>query len=84
MDSILYFYFRFLLDIELQILYYRIMIYIFDIDGTLTESRQPASKEFLTFFTEWMKGKRIYLVTGSDYPKAQEQLSADILNKINK
>ena len=59
------------------------MIYIFDIDGTLTEPRQPITEEFLAFFTEWMKGKKVYLTTGSDYPKAQEQLPSSLLENVN-
>ena len=49
-------------------------IYIFDIDGTLTPSRQPMTKEFQKFFKEWVKKNKFYLVTGSDLPKLQEQM----------
>ena len=49
-------------------------IYIFDVDGTLTPSRQPMTKEFQKFFSEWVKNNKFYLVTGSDIEKLQEQM----------
>ena len=49
-------------------------IYIFDVDGTLTPSRQPMTDEFKKFFKEWVKKNKFYLVTGSDLPKLQEQM----------
>ena len=49
-------------------------IYIFDVDGTLTPSRLPMTKEFQKFFGEWAKTNKFYLVTGSDIAKLQEQM----------
>ena len=49
-------------------------IYIFDVDGTLTPSRLPMTKEFQKFFKKWIKKNKFYLVTGSDLPKLQEQM----------
>ena len=49
-------------------------VFIFDVDGTLTPSRQPMTKEFQKFFGEWIKDNKFYLVTGSDLPKLQEQM----------
>ena len=49
-------------------------IFIFDVDGTLTPSRQSMTKEFQKFFKEWVKKNKFYLVTGSDLPKLQEQM----------
>ena len=49
-------------------------VYIFDVDGTLTPSRLPMTKEFQEFFSEWIKTNKFYLVTGSDLPKLQEQM----------
>jgi phosphomannomutase len=49
-------------------------IFIFDIDGTLTPSRQKMTKEFQTFFKEWLKKNKFYLVTGSNIEKLQEQM----------
>jgi len=49
-------------------------IFIFDVDGTLTPSRQKMTTEFKEFFSEWVKKNKFYLVTGSDLPKLQEQM----------
>lgn len=58
------------------------MIYIFDIDGTLTEPRQPATKEIIFFLDKLIATRKVYFVTGSDYIKAQEQLPNKILNNV--
>ena len=58
-------------------------IYIFDVDGTLTPSRQPMTKEFLEFFNGWSKRNSFYLVTGSDLPKMQEQVQDVILERAD-
>ena len=39
-------------------------VYIFDVDGTLTPSRQKMTKEFEEFFGEWALKNTFYLVTG--------------------
>ena len=52
--------------------------YIFDVDGTLTRSRERISNEFRDFFLEWMSGKQVFLVTGSDKSKTIEQVGEDI------
>jgi len=52
--------------------------YIFDVDGTLTPSRQRITKEFNTFFISFCFDKNVYLVTGSDYDKTYEQLGETI------
>ena len=56
-------------------------IYIFDVDGTLTPSRQKMTDEFLEFFNSWSKQNKFYLVTGSDLPKMQEQVPDFILER---
>lgn len=53
--------------------------FIFDVDGTLTPSRQTIDPEFAEFFTEFCINNDVYLVTGSDYAKTQEQLSDYLL-----
>ena len=47
-------------------------VYIFDVDGTLTPSRIKMNKEFKEFFLEWAKGKKYYLVSGSNIEKMDE------------
>lgn len=53
--------------------------FIFDIDGTLTPSRQKIDPEFEKFFVEFCINNDVYLVTGSDYTKTQEQLGDYLL-----
>lgn len=54
------------------------MVYLFDIDGTLTNPRKPMTKDFEEFFYNWMLNKKVYLVTGSDRKKVNEQVSLRI------
>ena len=60
------------------------MNYVFDIDGTLTPSRLPIDKEFEKFFLEWMEGKNVYFVTGSDKDKTVEQIGEKIWKKATR
>jgi phosphomannomutase len=53
--------------------------FIFDVDGTLTPSRQSIDPEFKKFFMEFCINNDVYLVTGSDYTKSVEQLGNDLL-----
>lgn len=56
-------------------------LFVFDVDGTLTPSRQPMTADFADWFREFFKDRRYAFVSGSDYIKLQEQLPADILDK---
>tara|TARA_Y100000310_G_C20678233_1_gene814331 strand:+ start:2148 stop:2864 length:717 start_codon:yes stop_codon:yes gene_type:complete len=58
-------------------------IYLFDIDGTLTEPREKMSGDITVSFLSWMTNKNVYLVTGSDYPKVVEQVPNSILSRCN-
>jgi len=40
--------------------------YIFDVDGTLTPSRQKMDEDFSRFFLHFCTMNSVYLVTGSD------------------
>lgn len=53
--------------------------FIFDVDGTLTPSRQLIDPKFKEFFTQFCIDNDVYLVTGSDYAKTQEQLGNYLL-----
>jgi phosphomannomutase len=55
------------------------MNYLFDVDGTLTPNRLPMVKEFEEQFLKFCLTHKVYLVSGSDYKKLQEQLSERIL-----
>ena len=56
--------------------------YIFDVDGTLTPSRQSIVPVFAEFFLEFCKTHAVSLVSGSDFEKTQEQLGDEICNKV--
>lgn len=59
------------------------MIYLFDVDGTLTPLRGVMNKSFKEFFIEWCEGKKVYLISGSDYAKTLEQVGEDLLMAVN-
>lgn len=56
-------------------------MFLFDVDGTLTPSRQKIDKEFSKFFSKFCKTNEVYLVTGSDRDKTVEQLGKILYNK---
>ena len=58
------------------------MNYIFDVDGTLTPSRGRIDQDFEKFFLDFTKKHNVYLVTGSDYEKTEEQLGEEICNNV--
>jgi len=59
-------------------------VFIFDVDGTLTPSRDLISEEFRDFFMQFCNNNDVYLVSGSDYAKTLEQLGDDITNDFVK
>ena len=56
--------------------------FIFDVDGTLTPSRQTIDPEFKEFFKTFIRDNKVWLVTGSDYTKTVEQLGTDITESV--
>jgi len=54
--------------------------FIFDVDGTLTPSRQKIDQMFFHFFLDFCRHNLVYLVTGSDKEKTVEQLGPEIYN----
>lgn len=56
--------------------------FVFDVDGTLTPSRQKINDSFGSFFLDFCSSNDVYLVTGSDRPKTLEQLGQDILDRV--
>ena len=56
--------------------------FIFDVDGTLTPSRQKINEDFKRWFLEFTYSNYVYLVTGSDYPKTVEQLGKTICENV--
>jgi phosphomannomutase len=56
--------------------------FIFDVDGTLTPSRRNINSDFQRWFLDFCYSNKVYLVTGSDYPKTLEQLGQDICETV--
>lgn len=56
--------------------------FIFDVDGTLTDSREPIDPQFEDWFYTFCCNNRVFLVSGSDYPKTVEQLGERIVNRV--
>jgi len=55
--------------------------FIFDVDGTLTESRQQIDLSFESFMIKFCCTYDVYLVTGSDREKTVEQVGLDVYNR---
>jgi len=58
--------------------------FIFDVDGTLTPSRQKIDPKFHDWFLNFTKENYVYLVTGSDYPKTVEQLGKKLCESVER
>lgn len=56
------------------------MIYMFDMDGTLTPARKPMEEDFAKCFLPWLQKNKAFIVTGSDIAKVLEQLPSDVVN----
>jgi len=54
--------------------------FIFDVDGTLTPSRECMDKEFADWFEHFATHNSVYIVTGSDRTKTLEQIPYPIYN----
>ena len=52
---------------------------IFDMDGTLTEARKPISSEIVEALAAVSNSYKLYLVTGSDMTKVEEQIPVRVL-----
>ena len=58
------------------------LIYLFDVDGTLTPPMKKMESGGAMRFLNWMKGKRVYIVAGSDKEKVYKQLPASIITRV--
>ena len=58
------------------------MNFVFDVDGTLTPSRQLIDSKFADWFLDFTTKNKVYLVSGSDYAKTLEQLGKDICESV--
>lgn len=64
------------------------MNYLFDVDGTLTDSRKKIDPQFRSYFAEWVNYQRmnlnsVYLVTGSDRDKTVEQIGISLWRHVD-
>jgi phosphomannomutase len=58
--------------------------FIFDVDGTLTPSRQTMNEEFRKWFIDFCDSNDVYLVTGSDYAKTLEQVGVEVCMSVKR
>lgn len=56
-------------------------LFLFDVDGTLTPSRQNIDPSFKEFFSEFCVSNPVCFVTGSDKAKTIEQIGENLFNK---
>lgn len=56
--------------------------FVFDVDGTLTPSRGKIDPQFEAWFSNFIQREKVFLVTGSDYPKTVEQLGSEICESV--
>ena len=58
--------------------------FIFDVDGTLTPSRQQIDSNFWAWFLNFCKSNDVYLVTGSDRQKTLDQITEVVYNNCTR
>jgi phosphomannomutase len=58
-------------------------IYLFDVDGTLTEAKQDIDPIFRQQFLKWMGGKDVFIVSGGTFERILGQVGTKILNKTS-
>jgi len=58
-------------------------VYLFDVDGTLTNPLEQITEEFADIFLTWVteKKKKAYIVTGSDIEKTKKQVFSSFLDQ---
>mgnify|MGYP003638321557 FL=1 len=57
------------------------MIFLFDVDGTLTPPRQPMTDEMAVDLRKVVATSKVFLASGSDLKKIKEQIPEDIFGK---
>lgn len=60
----------------------KVTIFLFDIDGTITDSRQKIDMEFQDFMLDMSRYNKIAFVTGSDHTKTIEQVGKMLFNSV--
>lgn len=56
-------------------------VFVFDVDGTLTQPRVPMTLKFAEFFRVFAAKHHVYLVSGSDIGKIEEQIPKHVLRR---
>ena len=59
------------------------VVFLSDMDGTLTPSRQPMEETFAGAFSKLLEGKTFYIVTGSDLSKIKEQIPEFVMERFS-
>lgn len=59
------------------------VIYVFDMDGTLTPARLPMEEDFAIKFRSFITTNKVYIASGSDVKKVYEQVPLDICNNVS-
>lgn len=57
-------------------------LYLFDVDGSMTNPRQAMTNEFRDRFLDWIGDKHIATVSGGTIEHLKEQIPDDITNKL--
>ncbi len=58
-------------------------LFLFDVDGTLTQSGQPIDGSFADFLMTFFPQEDVYLVTGSAYARLEKQLPSRLMGAVN-
>jgi len=57
--------------------------FIFDMDGTLTPSKQIIHKDFYEFLFSFCESHSVYIVSGADYEQIVKQLGGEIISECD-
>ena len=55
---------------------------VFDVDGTLTGPRRRMHEDFARIFKSICRKYLVFLVSGSDMPKLEQQLPGEVINRV--
>jgi phosphomannomutase len=57
--------------------------WLFDVDGTLTDSRQKIDSEFHEFMLDFVRNNKVAFVTGSERAKTVEQIGEELFDSVD-
>ena len=58
-------------------------IFLFDVDGTLTEPKQKIVPSFRKQFLDWMRNRDVFIVSGGTFERILGQVGTEILNSTS-